>query len=184
MIPQNYFQSETLEKPLVTLINMVVYHTACRLEGALAFQLTLYNPSKLFSRAISVKPLNLNLSFISSDYHTFAKMFSKYYQKQLSNHCPYDLNIQIKEDKLSFHKLIYSFSILELQMLREFLKENLKTDIIQLFHSLCGSSVLFMKKKNGSLQLCIDYQKLNRITRKDHYPIPLVSDLLETPKKI
>ena len=42
-------------------------------------------------------------------------------------------------------------------MLREFLEENLKTDIIQLFHSLCGSPVLFMKKKDGSLQLCVDY---------------------------
>jgi len=33
------------------------------------------------------------------------------------------------------------------------------------------------------LQLCVDYRGLNRITRKDHYPIPLVSDLLDVPKR-
>jgi len=40
--------------------------------------------------------------------------------------------------------------------------------------------VLFVKKKDGSLQLCIDYQALNKITQKDHYPLPLISDLLDS----
>jgi len=43
--------------------------------------------------------------------------------------------------------------------------------------------VLFVKKKDGSLRLCVDYQGLNRITHKDRYPIPLITDLLDAPKK-
>jgi len=37
--------------------------------------------------------------------------------------------------------------------------------------------VLFMKKKDGSLRLCIDYRELNRVTVKNKYPLPCIDDL-------
>jgi len=40
-----------------------------------------------------------------------------------------------------------------------------------------------VKKKNGDLRLCVDYRGLNKLTCKDHYPIPLITDLLDAPKK-
>ena len=43
--------------------------------------------------------------------------------------------------------------------------------------------VLFIKKKDGSLQLCVDFRKLNKITKKDWYPLPLISNLLDSPRK-
>ena len=36
-----------------------------------------------------------------------------------------------------------------------------------------------MKKKDGTLRLCVDFRNLNKITRKDRYPIPLVTNLLD-----
>ena len=39
--------------------------------------------------------------------------------------------------------------------------------------------VLFIKKKDGSLQLCVDFRRLNKITKKNWYPLPLISDLLD-----
>ena len=44
--------------------------------------------------------------------------------------------------------------------------------------------VLFIKKKDRSLYLCINNQRLNKITYKDHYLIPLVSNLLDASKKV
>jgi hypothetical protein len=41
-----------------------------------------------------------------------------------------------------------------------------------------GAPVIFMPKKDGTLQLCVDYQGLNAITVKNCYPIPLISELL------
>ena len=46
-----------------------------------------------------------------------------------------------------------------------------------------GALILFIKKKGGNLQLCVDYCGLNCLTNKDRYPLPLISDLLNTPQK-
>ncbi|KIN99390.1 hypothetical protein M404DRAFT_30447 [Pisolithus tinctorius Marx 270] len=43
--------------------------------------------------------------------------------------------------------------------------------------------VLFIKKKDGSLQLCVDFHSLNKITKKDQYLLPLISDLLDSPSQ-
>ena len=39
--------------------------------------------------------------------------------------------------------------------------------------------MLFVKKKDGSLQMCIDYQMLNSITVKNKYPLPMIDDLFD-----
>jgi hypothetical protein len=70
-----------------------------------------------------------------------------------------------------------------LKTLREFIDENLKTRFIHPLNSLFGAPVLFIKKKDGSLQLCVDFQQLNAITGKDKYPLPLTSKLLDTPSR-
>ena len=49
--------------------------------------------------------------------------------------------------------------------------------------SLYGVLVLFVKKKDGSLCLCVDFCSLNHISKKDRYPLPLISDLLDSPRK-
>ena len=46
-----------------------------------------------------------------------------------------------------------------------------------------GAPVLFVKKKDGSLRLCVDFCGLNRISKKDRYPLPLISNLLDSPRK-
>ena len=42
-----------------------------------------------------------------------------------------------------------------------------------------GALVLFVKKKDGSLRLCIDYRELNHITIKNKYPLPRIDDLFD-----
>lgn len=42
-----------------------------------------------------------------------------------------------------------------------------------------GRTVLFMKKKDGSLRLCIDYRGLNKVTIKNKYPLPRIHELLD-----
>lgn len=51
--------------------------------------------------------------------------------------------------------------------------------LIEPSFSLWASPVVLVPKKDGSLRVCVDYQKLNRVTRPDPYPIPRVDDLID-----
>ena len=48
--------------------------------------------------------------------------------------------------------------------------------------SLWGAPVLFVKKKDGSLRLCIDYRALNRVMVKNKYPLPRIRELFDQLK--
>jgi len=68
-------------------------------------------------------------------------------------------------------------------VLKEFINENLTNEFIRSTSSPHRALVLFIKKKDGSLQLCVDFRGLNKITKKDRYPLPLISNLLDSPRK-
>jgi hypothetical protein len=78
------------------------------------------------------------------------------------------------------HGPIYSMSEPECTTLKEFIDKHLATGTICPFQSPIGAPVLFVKKKDGSLRMVTDYQKLNAITWKDWYPIPCINDLVNT----
>src|SRR5258705_6935926 len=98
----------------------------------------------------------------------------------LAPHQPYDLKINLEEGMKPFHGPIYLLSPPELTALREFLEENVRNGFICPSKSPWGSLVLFVKKKDGSLHLCINFRALNRVTEKDRYPLPLIPDLLNS----
>ncbi|XP_060181990.1 uncharacterized protein LOC132611597 [Lycium barbarum] len=70
----------------------------------------------------------------------------------------------------------YRMSQPELTEFRRQLTEMLDTGIIVPSKSPYGSPVLFQKKHDGTLRLCVDYRALNKITVKNKYPIPLMAD--------
>ena len=45
-----------------------------------------------------------------------------------------------------------------------------------------GAPVLFVKKKDGSMRLCVDYRQLNKVTIKNKYPLPRIDDLFDQLK--
>jgi len=120
---------------------------------------------------------------VPSKYHEFTDVFSKTKAKTLSPHRSYDLKINLEEGAQPLVGPIYSLSASEQEALKEFIEENLNTGFIRLTSSLYGILVLFVKKKDGSLCLCVDFRRLNCISKKDRYPLPLISDLLDSPRK-
>ena len=66
--------------------------------------------------------------------------------------------IELKKDKSSFYGFIYFLSESELKILRKYLNKHLKNDFIRLFQSFVETFILFVKKKNGSLRLCVNYK--------------------------
>ena len=42
-----------------------------------------------------------------------------------------------------------------------------------------GAPILLVKKRDGSMKLCIDYRQLNKVTIKNRYPLPRIDDLID-----
>src|SRR5258705_1830639 len=137
-------------------------------------------PSNPYSiRTSSLAPESM--SEILVDYHEFQDIFSDAKANMLPPHQPYDLQISLEEGAKPFHGPIYSLSPPELMALREFIEEHTRNGFIRPTKSPWGSLVLFIKKKDGSLHLCVDFCALNKVTEKDCYLLPLITDLLNAP---
>jgi hypothetical protein len=169
-------------KPHVTLINATAFIRATRLPGSVQFTLNLNDTSMKAAAATITEPED-DWSDIPEEYREFADVFSKMKADKLAPHRPYDLQINLEENAQPPVGCIYSLSKVELEALREFVDENLSIGFIRPSSSPHGAPVLFVKKKDGSLRLCVDFRGLNRITKKDRYPLPLISDLLDSPRK-
>jgi len=169
------------KRPNITIIGAATFLHASKLPDSHSFKLCLRS---LDIQANSAKLAKTpDLSNILSKYHKFANIFSKTKAETLSPHHPYDLKINLEENAQPLVGPIYSLSASEQEALKEFIEENLNTGFIRPISSLYSALVLFIKKKDGSLHLCIDFHSLNHISKKDCYPLPLISDLLDSPHK-
>lgn len=74
-------------------------------------------------------------------------------------------------------------SPLELAELGKQLSELLEEGLIQPSKALYGAPILFQKKQDGSLRMCVDYRALNKVTVKNKYPVLLVQDLMDRLSK-
>jgi hypothetical protein len=79
-------------------------------------------------------------------------------------------------------KTPYRMSTPELKELQMQLEELLKKGYIHPSVSPWGAPVLFVKKKYGTLRLCIDFRQLNKVTIKNKYPLPRIDDLFDQLK--
>jgi hypothetical protein len=62
-------------------------------------------------------------------------------------------------------------------------EDNLNKGFIEPSQSPPASPILFVQKADDSLRFCVDYRKLNEITQKDRYPIPLIDEVLARLRK-
>ncbi|GKD41217.1 putative reverse transcriptase domain-containing protein [Tanacetum coccineum] len=76
----------------------------------------------------------------------------------------------------------YQLSPFEMKELSDQLKELSDKGFIRPSSSPWGDPVLFVKKKDGSFRMCIDYRELNKLTVKNHYPLPRIDDLFDQPQ--
>jgi Reverse transcriptase (RNA-dependent DNA polymerase)/Retroviral aspartyl protease len=115
---------------------------------------------------------------VPKEYHDLIRVFSKAESDKLPPHRPYDHKIKLTGDvPLGYHPL-YHQTIEELQTLKEYLRDNLDKGFIEHSSAPFASPILFVKKPSGALRFCIDYRKLNEITEKDRYPLPLLDETL------
>ncbi|RVW14646.1 putative serine/threonine-protein kinase PBL3 [Vitis vinifera] len=100
----------------------------------------------------------------------------------LPPHREFDFSIEVYLGTDPISVSPYRMAPLELKELKTQLEELLSKDFIRPSTLPWGASVLFVKKKDGTLRLCIDYRKLNRVTVKNKYHLPRIDDLFDQLK--
>jgi hypothetical protein len=116
---------------------------------------------------------------VPEEFRNFADVFSKEASERMPIRKEYDHTIDIEPGKDPGYSKIYPVSPNEQYAVDEYLEENLAKGYIRPSHSNTAAPTFFVKKKDGKLRFVVDYRKLNAITKKDRYPLPLTTHLLD-----
>ena len=125
------------------------------------------------------KPHDPRNSAVPDFLQEFEDVFAKESFDELPMPRPWDHAIELLDGAEPTSTKCYPLSPAEQKQLDEFLEENLRTGRIRPSKSPMAAPVFFVKKKDGSLRLVQDYRKLNNMTVKNRYPLPLISDLVD-----
>ncbi|KAF8731647.1 Retrotransposon gag protein, partial [Rhizoctonia solani] len=118
------------------------------------------------------------LADLPTQYHKFAKAFSKEEFKVLPPHREYNIAIDLILDAKLPPGAIYGMTDAESKALKQHIDEELATGKICPSTLSAGAPVMFVKKANGSLRLVVDHRKLNDITHKNVYLLPRQDNLM------
>nr|GFB62612.1 putative reverse transcriptase domain-containing protein [Tanacetum cinerariifolium] len=90
-----------------------------------------------------------------------------------------EFNIELIPGAEPISKAPYRMALVKLKELKDQLQELLERGFIRPSVSPWGAPILFVKKMDGSMRLCIDYRELNKITIQNRYPLPRIDDLFD-----
>ena len=112
------------------------------------------------------------------EHHEFATLFFWEKFNKLPSHWLYDHIIPLLSDKEPSKGPLYNMCRDELLVLQKYLKDHLFKGFIRVSSSSAASSIIFVKKPEGDLWLCVNYCSLNNLTVKNRYSLPLIWETL------
>ena len=116
------------------------------------------------------------LTIVPKHYHDFLLLFTKKEADKLPPYQYVDHEIPLIDEKKLPLECMYSMSDAELLEVRKWIEQNLSKGFIRHSSSSCAAPILFVKKKDGTLKLCVDYRALNDLTLKDRYALPRIEE--------
>ena len=81
---------------------------------------------------------------------------------------------------LQLNSTLYRTPIVQRERIAQLIKQMEEQGIVKPSCSPWASPVVLVPKKDGSTRFCVDYRRLNTVTRKDVYPLPHIDDILDT----
>jgi len=91
--------------------------------------------------------------------------------------------IETEDGTSPIHQAPYRTGLRKREIITNRINAMLKQKVIQPSHSEWSSPVVVVPKKNGKPRFCVDYRRLNSVTKKDTYPIPRMDDCLDSPRR-
>ncbi|KAL0546149.1 hypothetical protein IC582_016055 [Cucumis melo] len=133
--------------------------------------------SKLLNLASVVDTREVDVSLSSEP---VVRNYSDVFPEELPGlplHREIEFAIELEPGTVPISRALYRMAPAELEELKVQLQELLDKGFIRPSVSPWGAPVLFVKNKDGSMRLCIDYRELNKVTVKNRYPLPRIDDL-------
>lgn len=171
----------------IKIIGYMRYQKCARTSGSVAGHISHSPVSYISSASLSAGSPDLSAeerlreikSSLLEPYWDFASVFDPVDVDTLPPHRPYDIKIELEDGKTPLFGPIYSLTQDERAALADYIEKHLAKGFIRRSTSSAASPILFVKRKSGKLRLCVDYRGLNAITKRNRYPLPLISDLLD-----
>ena len=117
---------------------------------------------------------------VPAEYSDYSDVFSAEHAAELPENTGMNEHaIKLEEDKQPPFGPIYSLGPIELETLKTYIEINLANGFIRPSKSSAGAPILFDRKLDGSLRLCVDYRGLNNLTIKNRYLLPLIGESLD-----
>src|SRR5947207_8285225 len=161
------------------LISMIKYIEIDDLISLILIQLLFF----IVVNALDFDFIKLITPKILDCYQNLFKIFFKKESESLSSHRDHlNHHISLKKNVKSIFDFIYNLFELELKILKEYIQDKLKKKLIHSFISSFDFSVLFIKKLDDNLRLCVDYRALNRMIIKNRYSISLIIEIMDRIK--
>src|SRR5450432_416806 len=178
--PQHYLKEKAINISSISAIGM---HYNMRVPENEAFTTSLYEIDcriyELQEPEAEIEDWEEALKkVLLEEYWSYSDAFSKKESDKLPPNRSYDYQIELTEENQLSYSPLYKMTIEELEVVKQYLIDNLAKGFIEPSQAPFASPVLFVKKPNGELRFCIDFRKLNQITRKDQYPLPLIDETL------
>ncbi|GJT56777.1 reverse transcriptase [Tanacetum coccineum] len=110
----------------------------------------------------------------------YANVFEE--PKTLPPHRSFVHQIPLKEGDVNVNIRPYRYPLStcsQKDVIETMVKELLDSRVIKPSHRPFSSSIVMVKKKDGSWRMCIDYRQLNKFTVKDKFPIPIIEELID-----
>ncbi|KAL2695017.1 hypothetical protein AAEP93_007409 [Penicillium crustosum] len=124
------------------------------------------------------------LMTLPKEYHDLVEVFSKKKSDELPPHRPgVDHDIILEAEAQPGYCPLYKLSLEELKAAKKYILDNLEKGFIVPSSAPYASPILMARKPNGGLRFCVDFRRLNAITKKDCYPLPLIDEVLQRTSK-
>ena len=167
------------------MINAAAFKLACKNKEAWVFAASMRDIEKTLRMKTQSDPKEK----LPEDYHQWLDVFDHTAAERLPPHQvnqDHAIELEPKTDRTAPEVPwgpLYTMSKDELLVLHHTPNELLDKGFIHVSQSPAAAPVLFVRKLGGGLQFCVDYHGLNRITRKDCYPLPLSQETLNSVGK-
>jgi hypothetical protein len=178
----NLKEKKLLFKMNIAMIEAFVFNMMNKRKNVNLFFVIVKNVEKHFEKHNKSNIVIKNV--FSFEYHKFLNVFDKKTFNILVSYRSYDHKIVLEKNAISRYIFLNKMFEKKLKIIKKYLENNLKKKFIAINRSSFVSSVMFMKKTNESWKFCVDYRKLNQLTKKNKYSLSLIDETLIHLKKI